>query len=84
MPSFPVPTSLPTLLIVLRPTTKPKEREEPISPGSFGTLKEGASFLKKADYLFIDVNCTFLHDCDTNKETINNTLKYLKTSQNAV
>ena len=70
-----VPTSSHTLLIVVKPTTRPEEREEPLSVSSFG------SPLKEAEYLFVDANCDYLHDCDTNKKSINNTLEYIKTSQ---
>ena len=68
-----VATSSPTLLIVMKTTARPEEREEPLSASSFG------SFLKEADYLFIDGNCTYIHDCDTNKKSISNVLEYIKT-----
>ena len=70
-----VPTSSPPLLIVVKPPTRPDEREEPLSVSSFGAP------LKEAEYLFVDANCDYLHDCDTNKKSINSTLEYIKTSQ---
>ena len=70
-----VPSSSPTLLIVMKTTSRPEEQEEPLSASSFG-----AKFLKEADYLFIDANCTHIHDCDTNKKSINNVLEYIKTN----
>ena len=71
-----VSASGPTLLIVLKPTTKPEERELPLDVN----MIESRIILKEASFLFINTNCTDLLDCDTNTETIAKAIKYLKTS----
>ena len=71
-----VSASVPTLLIVLKPTTKPEERELPLDVN----MIESPITLKEASFLFINTNCTDILDCDTNTETIAKAIKYLKTS----
>ena len=71
-----VSASVPTLLIVLKPTTKPEERELPLDVD----MIESPIILKEASFLFINTNCTDILDCDTNTETIAKAIKYLKTS----
>ena len=70
-----MPSTFQTLLVVIRPTTKPDEEKVKLSAlaSSFGP------HVKEAVALLIDSNNTHVHDCETNTEAIKSVLKFLKT-----
>ena len=72
---IPVPSSFQTLLVVIKPTSKPNQEQAQLPVAS-----SLAPHIKEVVSLFVDVNVTRMHACNTNTETINSVLRFLKSS----
>ena len=72
-----MPNSFHTLVVMIKPTLKPNEEKVDL------TLARtyAPAHAKEVVLLFVDNNITRLHECDTNTETINSVLRFLKYSQ---
>ena len=63
-------------LVILKPTKTPEKRLEALV-----TSNLGFPWVKEAAYLLVDTGNTLIHDCDTNTDTVNSVISFIKEKQ---
>ena len=59
--------------MVFKPTNNPQDRPEKVVPA-----RHGFDWVEEAVVILIDINNKGLHNCDTNTESVNALIRFLK------